>query len=114
MSGSQSDSLEGRRQQGSYLGSYHRIRWADSKLQPGAHLVSCRHLSELSETGGAGGYPGHYRPPDTYSGGSYGSPEQGYDTRDGRYASMASMARMSSLAAPGANTTRYQPEIFYF
>ena len=30
MSGSQSDSLEGRRQQGSYLGSYHRIRWADT------------------------------------------------------------------------------------
>ena len=30
MSGSQSDSLDGRRQQGSYLGSYHRIRWADT------------------------------------------------------------------------------------
>ena len=52
-------------------------------------------MSELSETpGGGGGY--HYRPGDSFSGGSYGSPDQpghGYDGRDFRY---ASLARMSS------------------
>ena len=32
MSNGHSDSLEGRRQQGSYLGSYHRIRWVLSPL----------------------------------------------------------------------------------